>query len=634
MPAFFAAKFKGMVFCCVFIIKFNLYNMENDYQKIIVPILGMHCKSCELLIEDELKNIKGVKKVSANFNRSQVEIFYDDHRPNNGQITEAIERAGYKIGQDVESSALISKDKKIYKDLGIAFLFLVGIYFLLREFGLTNLNFISSKDNLTVPLVFLIGLTAGVSTCMALVGGLVLGISSKHNEAHPTATAMEKFRPHVFFNLGRFLSYAFLGGILGVLGQAFQLSGLTLGLLTIGVGLVMLIMGLQLIEIFPWISRVKFTLPKSISRILGINSQTKEYSHKNSMVMGALTFFLPCGFTQAMQIYAVSTGSFWGGMLVMGTFALGTMPGLLSVGGLTSIVKGAFAKRFFKFAGLVVIGFALLNISNGFGLTGFTLAAGNDNPASINDPNVTLVNGVQVVKMTEDSRGYSPNKFTIRKGIPVKWVIDAQEPYSCASTILISQLNIRQQLTAGENIIQFTPTQTGSLRFSCSMGMYTGVFNVVDANGSSNTVSAANSIPSTGSSPSAGGSCGAGGGGCGCGGGAARNITQTQGAVQNTTDNNSGNSSVQLINATYTASDYLQPNTFKVKAGQPVKIAIDVKDNGSGCGYAITIPGLYNNVEPLQAGQPILMEFTPQTPGNYDITCGMGMIRFGSIEVD
>ena len=61
---------------------------------------------------------------------------------------------------------------------------------------------------------------------------------------------------------------------------------------------------------------------------------------------------------------------------------------------------------------------------------------------------------------------------------------------------------------------------------------------------------------------------------------------------------------------------------------------IDVKDSGQGCGYAIKIPGLYNNAEPLTAGKTITMEFTPTTPGSYDITCGMNMIRFGSIIVE
>ena len=65
-----------------------------------------------------------------------------------------------------------------------------------------------------------------------------------------------------------------------------------------------------------------------------------------------------------------------------------------------------------------------------------------------------------------------------------------------------------------------------------------------------------------------------------------------------------------------------------------MKFTIDVKDDGRGCGYAIMIPGLYNNVQPLTAGRSITMEFTPSTPGSYDITCSMSMIRYGTIVVE
>ncbi|MDP2708931.1 MAG: sulfite exporter TauE/SafE family protein, partial [bacterium] len=472
-------------------------------------------------------------------------------------------------------------------------------------------------------------------------------------------TPAEKFRPHLFFNFGRILGYTFFGGLLGLLCSTIKLSSFSLGIMTIVIGLVMLTMGLQLIEIFPWAHKLKLTLPKSLSRVLGMDGAKKEYSHKNSMMIGASTFFLPCGFTQAMQVIAISTGNFFYGALVMGLFALGTVPGLLTVGGLVSTVKGAFARKFFKFAGIVVLIFAMFNISNGLGLAGFNLAYGKTENINSNDPNVTLENGVQVVRMKELSNGYSPSSFTIQQGIPVKWIIDAQAPFSCASSIVMQKYNIRKNLVKGENIIEFTPKEVGRIPFSCSMGMYTGVFNVVDKNGdgaassgSTNTAQAAAPRASGGgcgggavvaSAPAAGGcggggtasgaaagGCGgaSGGGGCGCGGGGAqikKDATETVAKVQGDT---------QTINATYTASNYLSPNAFKVKVGTKVKLNIDVKDDGQGCGYAIMIPGLYDNAVPLKAGTPITMEFTPTTKGNFEITCSMQMITYGTIVVE
>ncbi|MDD5463628.1 MAG: sulfite exporter TauE/SafE family protein [Candidatus Moranbacteria bacterium] len=603
-----------------------------DKNKIILSISGMHCRSCEILIEDKLAQIAGIRRTVVNYKKGTAELHLDGSgRPSRHDIENAIREAGYNIGyNNSEKKPFFSKNPEDYKDLGIAFFFLVGIYIILKNFGITDINVGSASNPSSLPVVFLVGITAGLSTCMALVGGLILGISARHSELHPEATAMQKFRPHLFFNLGRIGGYALLGGILGALGSVLQLSGGTLGILTIGVGIVMLMLGMKLVGIFPRMENKSISLPSGISRMFGIKKHEKEYSHKGSMITGALTFFLPCGFTQAMQLYAISTGSFVQGALIMGIFALGTAPGLLGVGGLTSVIKGIFAQRFFKFAGVLVVILSFFNIANGYNLTGWQLgssfAANSAQTVQASDPNVTIENGVQVVKMKETSSGYSPNKFTIKKGVPVKWVIDAQAPNSCASSIMISKLGIRKTLKAGQNIIEFTPTESGKLPFSCAMGMYTGTFNVVDENGVVPASTA--STDTTATAPASGGSCGgSGGGGCGgCGGGAQvkKDTTDTVAKVDG---------GVQTISATYTANDYLQPNSFKVKAGTKVKLTIDVKDSGRGCGSTIMIPGLYSNATPLQAGTPIVMEFTPEK-GSYDITCGMGMINYGTVTVE
>lgn len=454
-------------------------------QKIILPIIGMHCKSCEILIEDNLKDVSGVKSSQADYRKQQVVVFTKDNsQPSMQEMENAIINAGYKVGESKKESGIFSKNARDYKELGIAFVLLVAMYFIFKGLGINfNISGANSLDTLTLPVIFLIGITAGFSTCMALVGGLVLGISAKHATLHPEATAAQKFRPHLFFNLGRFLSYVFFGGLLGIIGSVFQFSAFVLGLITIVVGLIMLLMGLQLIDILLFAKRLKMTLPKGISRMLGIgNENNKEYSHRNSALLGVLTFFLPCGFTQAMQVFAIGTGSFFGGALIMGTFALGTMPGLLGIGGLSSLVKGSFARYFFKLAGLVVIVFAVLNITNGLGLAGFGFdQVYNKNTSSnVVDKNVKTEQGVQIVRMQEVANGYTPNTFTVKKDVPVKWIITAQAPYSCAAGILMQKYNIRQNLQAGENIIEFTPTETGRVRFSCFMGMYTGYFNVVE----------------------------------------------------------------------------------------------------------------------------------------------------------
>ncbi|KKS77712.1 MAG: hypothetical protein UV74_C0013G0102 [Candidatus Woesebacteria bacterium GW2011_GWB1_43_14] len=594
-----------------------------------IHIKGMHCRSCEILIEDELKKVPGVKKVSVN-HRTGIANIDCECELDEGAVAKAVESAGYGIGQDGKIH-FFSRNRRDYLDLGIAFFIATALFLVAKTLGIFNLSSSISGSFSSLPIVFLVGLTAGVSTCMALVGGLVLGASARFSAQNPYASSLEKFKPHLFFNLGRIVSFFALGGLIGFAGSLFQLSTSVLGMLIVAVGLVMLLLGGQLIDIFPILKKASFTLPKSLSRKLGIKKKSfGEYSNKNSVVMGAMTFFLPCGFTQAMQLYAMSTGSPISGSLTMGVFALGTAPGLLGVGGLTSVVKGRGARLFFKTAGVVVILLALFNVSNGLNLLGispkvlgvFTISASTS--SAIEDPNVKLVNGVQEVRMIQSSSGYSPNKFTIVKDIPVKWIVTSKDIYSCASSIVSQQLGIRRGLELGENIFEFTPAQAGTIRFSCSMGMYTGSFNVVDENSNVATPStlAANTVLSASSS------CSANGGGCGCGAKSAVTQNSNQPAGQTITQGN-----IQVLKSTYTSLGDISPNKFTVKVNQPVRFEIEAKDDGQGCMGSVTIPSLTKKIEVFTKGQTIVFEFTPGSTGTYNITCAMGISR-GSITVN
>lgn len=573
----------------------------------IVDIKGMHCASCELLIEEEITKIPGVSRCKVNYRKGRAEISHAGDLDQN-LVQAAVEEAGYSLGKDEKH--FFSHNPKDYLDLGMAAFALAAVYYLAQALGVFELGSKTGGSYSSLPVVFLIGLTAGISTCMAIVGGLVLGASARFAEKHPTATTLQKFKPHLFFNLGRIASYFILGGAIGYLGSFLQLSSSFLGLLTIAVGMVMLLLGVQLTEIIPGISNFKITMPKQIAKLLGIQQKsTQEYSHKNSAMMGALTFFLPCGFTQAMQLFAISSGSPVIGALTMGTFAIGTAPGLLGLGGLTSVVKGAFARHFFRFAGIVVILLAVFNISNGFNLTGFdanyflSSASSAQAKEQEKDPNVELKDGVQIVRMTQARDGYSPNSFTIQKGIPVKWVINSTDAFSCASSIIVPQLRIARGLSSGENIIEFTPSEVGTLKFSCNMGMYGGSFNVVEATDSPEVptkkeVKVLNTQTPTLSEP-------------------APTISEPTPVQQQ--------ANVQVLTANYSISNDIQPTKFTVKADQPVRLEISAQDDGGGCMGSVLIPGL---TEPqiFAKGKTAVFSFTPKK-GKYNITCAMGVPR-------
>ncbi len=435
----------------------------------------MHCKSCELLIEDNLRKLPGVKRVEVSHISGKAKIWCDDGTPPAKSIGAAVEDAGYTLGQE-DKKHWFSRNSQDYLNLVNAGGILLVLFFLAQIFGFSDMAGNFQQKSIAMSLV--VGLVAGVSSCMALIGGLVLALSARHSELHPEASRMQKFRPHLFFNLGRVLGFAVLGGLIGMAGGALQPSAKFMGLLTLLVGGAMLVMGLKLIEIFPILQKVNIALPKFVSKLFGIKREQKEYSHKGAVLGGALTFFLPCGFTQAMQLYAVSTGSFVSGALIMSLFALGTSPGLLGIGGLSSAFKGSKAKVFFAAAGLAVIILGIFNIFNASQLAFSSGPARNQTNKTISPS--APAEGAQEVRMTQGASGYSPNKLTVKKGIPVRWIISSTNQYSCAAFLIMPKYGINQALKSGENIIEFTPEKSGEIPFSCSMGMYRGKFIVTD----------------------------------------------------------------------------------------------------------------------------------------------------------
>ena len=488
-------------------------------QKVVYKISGMHCKSCEILIEDKLKNSHHVEKINVNCKTGIAEIYYKDKEPNEQEIKKDLKVMGYDIlekineeefekinkNSDNDDNKIFSKNKTDYTELltaGIIFLTLYILFGLLKLDKLFAVNVSSSSVSWSTAI--LVGLTAGVSSCMALVGGLIMGVSTKFSEKHPNLTAKQKFIPHVFFNLGRILGFFMLGGVLGLVGSAFKISISLTGILTIGVGIFMLLLGAQLLNIFPFISKFKFTLPKSISRFFGITDE-KQYSHKGTMLLGALTFFLPCGFTQAMQLYAVSSGGFFSGGIIMALFALGTAPGLLGVGGLTSFIKGKFSGIFFKVAGIAVVAFALFDLNNGYNLMlvgGFKINNvqnnqsacsvdstspactlnnnnnNNNNTSSNITDNVTEVNGKQIIKIKVDS-GYSPSTTNAKAGVPTQIEFDGGSGYDCSHGVNIPSIGYSGRVPTNSSIFTDLGNQAvGSvLSGTCSMGMYNFTIN-------------------------------------------------------------------------------------------------------------------------------------------------------------
>jgi sulfite exporter TauE/SafE len=334
---------------------------------------------------------------------------------------------------------------------------------------------LSVSDQMSYGLVFLIGVVASVSSCLAVTGGLLVALSAKYNEAHPHLSDRERLAPHIYFNIGRLLSYILLGGAIGALGSALTLSPAATGMLTLLASLIMILLGLSMLGLFPSLAAVLPTMPKTVSH--RVHDAAAKETKSAAFLLGGATFFLPCGFTQALQLYVLSKGSFTTGALTMLAFAVGTMPALLSLSAISSFAKGAFQKHFLRFAGAAVILLGLLNIQYGLVLTGRDM-----NPSSAKDTTKSIVASdagaqageQQSISMRVVGLEYQPNQFTVKQGVPVQWWIDGSQADGCGRVLVAPKLRIQKMLSANSTtLITFTPDKPGEYAFNCGMGMMT-----------------------------------------------------------------------------------------------------------------------------------------------------------------
>lgn len=319
-------------------------------------VTGTHCASCKILIEDVLKEIDFIKNVVVDLKRETVEIETDSEKNVEEILTilnEKVKRNGYRFSVEKVIKKNI-QDNTIWQAIPLGLVFLV-LFFVLQKSGILNLG-IGGKVTPTTS--FIIGLIASVSSCLAIVGGLVLSLSAKISEDNVSDT-----KTFLLFHTGRLVSFAILGGVLGLIGNTLGINFTFTAILGLVASLVMLMLGLNLVGAF---SKNKIALSSGIFQ--KVSSVFKRIEHKTftPLIIGFGTFFLPCGFTQSMQVVALSSGSFLSGFMIMFAFALGTLPMLAMLSfGSASFAHGKHAPLFFKSAGVVVIGLGLFSLLAG-----------------------------------------------------------------------------------------------------------------------------------------------------------------------------------------------------------------------------------------------------------------------------
>ncbi|BCZ46714.1 heavy metal-associated domain-containing protein [Clostridium gelidum] len=456
-----------------------------------IKVYNMTCTSCENRVEKALMKVPGVVNSMASYSKQQVTIEYESESCNMEQLKEVINKAGYS-----------TKSPSTIKFAGF-FVIVVAIVLLGNSTAGFDMN--ARLNNASYVVLFVVGMLTSIH-CVGMCGGIMLTQSlSKNSIVDEKQSKLKTLMPAILYNAGRVTSYTIIGGIVGALGSVLSLSLNVKAGLQIFAGIFMVIMGLNM---------TGFSLFRNFNIKLPWSSYSVKNKPKAPFLVGMLNGLMPCGPLQTMQLYALGTGSAAAGAISMFLFSLGTVPLMLAFGAISGLLSKGYTKQLLKFSGILVVVLGIMMGNRGLALAGVgglpsimsTLRqsiSGSEVQASTNNiGKATIENGVQIIKMTADSNGYTPNAFYVQKGIPVKWMISGDKLNPCNNAVVVPSLNIEKKLVSGENIIEFTP-KDGDINFSCWMGMIRGVIKVTDNLDSVDASKAESSIPA----PSSGMSC-------------------------------------------------------------------------------------------------------------------------------
>ncbi len=424
-------------------------------KQIYIKIDGMHCSHCEITIRNTLLEIKNIESVEFDGNIACIKYKgkLDKNKLINAILAKDYITKEEYINEDIRN---LKNNIELKEFLIITFFILIIIWLINKLFGFNVFNAIPAIDsNITYGMLFITGLLTSIH-CISMCGAInlmaTINVSSKRNLKNP-----------ILYNTGRVLSYTIIGGIVGLIGSVFSISNTISGSIILIAALIMFLMSLNMLGVIK-LKRIKFC-----------NFKRGKHS---AFVIGLLNGFMPCGPLQAMQVYALSTGSFINGALSMFLFGMGTVPLMLGTGLILNLVKGKGKIIINKIASVLILLLSLVMLNRALLTFNIDIFSSFNNYESFTASKIE--NGIQVVEFDLSYDNYQD--IILQKGIPVKMIIHVDKKYltGCNKEIIINEFNIKQELKEGDNIIEFTPKEKATITYTCSMNMIKNTIKVID----------------------------------------------------------------------------------------------------------------------------------------------------------
>jgi len=331
------------------------------------PITGMHCASCEAVINIAVKELPGVISVNANRIANQVQVSFDESLTTPSAILSAIEGKGYAYTNPADQNSALLRLKQL--GIFILLLLIVGGVALWGKSLMPDLMK-QFNANLGYGVIFTVGFFTGFH-CIGMCGGFVVNYSLELKTRTPRSIALA----HLSYALGKNTSYALLGALFGALGAVITVTPYMRGIAAIIAGIFLLLFGLGMLNLIP-----KFRLPSLRLKSTSVTQQIYQNlkPQRNPLMVGLLSgFLLGCGPLQAMYIMALGTASPLEGALLLLCFGTGTLIPLLTFGLFASTLSAKIQNQLRAVSAILVILMGLMMTDRGLKLSesGYNLAA-------------------------------------------------------------------------------------------------------------------------------------------------------------------------------------------------------------------------------------------------------------------
>jgi len=188
-------------------------------------------------------------------------------------------------------------------------------------------------------------------------------------------------------------------------------------------------------------------------------------------------------------VLAINSGNPLYGALIMLFFVLGNSPLFAILGIITTKLSDGWNKKFSKFAATILIIMAIYSLNGVLLVVNSPLTINklispitNSFSASKRDKLAATQsqNDLQEITIDITNRGYKPNYIKVKKGVPVKLTLQSNGVYACSLGFILKGFGINANLKSTDSqSFTFTPNKKGKYPFTCSMGMYTGILEVI-----------------------------------------------------------------------------------------------------------------------------------------------------------